>query len=135
MLEYAFFHVKPFEAFVEKTRNFGLEPDMRVEADYWEVRLAEDLSDDVMEQVEALYERMMEWNQQLHEAEERGDQQTAGVVVNLKQGEVVYAQVDPVLLSKILSVLTPDEFGQVVDAVVDAVENPDSRSLCQRQSH
>ncbi len=132
MLEYAFFHAKPFDAFIAALKELGLQPQTVVEEDYWEVQLPEDLDDGVSDRVEQLYEQMMEWNQELHDAEADGDYHTAGVVVNLNSGDVVYAQVDPAILGRIMSVLTPDEFGRVVDAIVDAVETPDERTLCQR---
>ena len=60
------------------------------------------------------------------------DQQSAGVVVNLKSGDRVYAEVPSALLARVMAALTPEELGTLVDAIVDAVENPDARSLCQR---
>ena len=53
------------------------------------------------------------------------------MVVNLASGETVYARVDPSLLGRIMEVLAPEELGEVANAMVDAVENPDSRTLCQ----
>ena len=54
------------------------------------------------------------------------------MVVNLASGDTVYARVDPGLLGRIMQVLTPQELGEVVNAIVDAVENPDGRPLCHR---
>ncbi len=39
---------------------------------------------------------------------------------------------DPALLNRMLEVITADELGQFIDAIVDAVENPDERPFCQR---
>ena len=36
------------------------------------------------------------------------------------------------LLGRIMEVLSPEEFGSVVNAIVDAVEQPDRRPLCKR---
>ena len=75
----------------------------------------------------------MALNQALFEEEAptRGEQLAAGVVVKLRNGDTVYAGVDPRLLGRIMEVLTPEEFGEVVNAIVDAVEHPDTRSLCR----
>ncbi len=133
MLEYVFFHPTPCERFLEFLRGEALVPQVHSEEGTWEVSLPEELSDDLMERIEARYDELMELNQALHDAEaEEGDYHAAGVVLNLSGGETAYAQVDPALLGRIMSVLTPEEFGRVVDAIVDAVENPDSRTLCQR---
>ena len=36
------------------------------------------------------------------------------------------------MMGRIMQVVTPQEFGEVVNAIVDAVEAPDSRPLCKR---
>jgi len=36
------------------------------------------------------------------------------------------------LLNRIVSVISPEEFGVVVDAIADAVENPQPKTYCQR---
>ncbi|WP_456406418.1 hypothetical protein [Thiolapillus sp.] len=132
MLEYVFFHAQPFEQFLDYLHELGLRPEVEQDEDCWEARLPEDLDDALSEKIEARYDQLMDLNQQLFDQEQDGDYHTAGVVVNLSNGETVYAQVDPVLLGKIMGVLTPVEFGDVVNAIVDAVEQPDERSLCQR---
>ena len=42
------------------------------------------------------------------------------------------ARVDPLLLGKVMEVLTPQELGDLVNAIVDAVEHPDAQPLCHR---
>ena len=57
---------------------------------------------------------------------------SAGVVVNLKDGRSVYANVPGDLLQRIMQALSPKELGELVNAIVDAVENPDDGPLCKR---
>ncbi|WP_293680656.1 hypothetical protein [Thiolapillus sp.] len=132
MLEYVFFHSQPFDQFVAYLKELGLQPETEIEEDCWEARLPEDLDDALSEKIEERYDRLMDLNQQLFDEEQDEGYHTAGVVVNLKDGDTVYAKVDPALLAKIMGVLTPVEFGDVVNAIVDAVEDPDERTLCQR---
>ena len=133
MLEYVFFHSVPCERFLDYLREQSLEPEVERDGETWEVRLPEELPDEQLEGIEACYDQLLELNQQLHDQEETGGAyHAAGVVVNLADGNTVYAQVDPALLAKIMTVLTPEEFGEVVNAIVDAVEHPDARSMCQR---
>ncbi len=132
MLEYVFFHAQPFDEFVAYLNELGLQPDIQTDEDCWEASLPEDLDDELSEKIEERYDQLMEMNQQLFDAEQPEGYHTAGVVVNLAGGETVYAQVNPLLLGKIMGVLTPEELGDVVNAIVDAVEKPDERSLCQR---
>ena len=131
-MEYVFFHAVPCEHFVAFLQAQGLTPEVRRDEECWEVRLPELLDDDLSEAIEARYDELLALNQRLHDEEQEGEEQAAGVVVELADGETVYAQVPPQLLARIMSVLTPQEFGEVVDAIVDAVERPDPRSLCQR---
>ncbi|WP_456373575.1 hypothetical protein [Thiolapillus sp.] len=132
MLEYVFFHARPFDEFMAYLGDLGLQAETRIEDDCWEARLPEDLDDRLSEQIEERYDQLMDMNQELFDAEQSDGYHTAGVVVNLADGTTVYAQVDPLLLGKIMGVLTPEEFGEVVNAIVDAVEEPDDRTLCQR---
>lgn len=135
MLDYIFFHRIPFDAFVEFLRGYGLEPETERGDDSFEVRIPEDMDDALSEEIEERYDALMEMNQELLERELEADADNyhaAGVVVNLKDGTAVYADVDPRLLGRIMEILTPEEFGQVVNAIVDAVENPDTRTFCQR---
>ena len=78
---------------------------------------------------------MFELDQRLYEAalERSSDNyQASGVVVNLKDGRSVYAGVRPDLLGKVMQALSPEEVGELVDAIANAVETPDDRSLYKR---
>lgn len=127
MLEYVFFDQRPFQRFVEFLSQQGLKPGTRIADELYEVQLPEDLDEQLNESIESFYDEMLEFNQQLFDREQAGDTDyhAAGVVVNLQSGETVYANVNPELLGKIMSVLSPQEFGDVVNAIVDAVEQPD----------
>ena len=136
MLEYVFFDRRPFQRFVEFLRKHGLDPVIQVEDELYEVQLPEDLDEQLSEHIEKFYDEMLELNQRLFDQEQAADTDyhAAGVVVNLQSGLRVYANVNPELLGKIMSVLTPQEFGVVVNAIIDAVEPPDERSMCQRMA-
>lgn len=134
MLEYVFFDQRPFQQFLEFLHQQELEPGTRIADELYEVQLPEDLDEQLSERIEKFYDEMLELNQQLFDQEQAGDTDyhAAGVVVNLQSGQTVYANVNPELLGKVMAVLTPEEFGNVVNAIVDAVERPDDRTLCQR---
>ena len=137
MLEYVFFDQRPHRKFIDYLRAKGLDPESEAKDEAFameslEVRIPQGLGDDLEAEIEAFYDRMMEWGQELAEQVEEGDCHTAGVVLNLKDGRTVYAQVDPVLLGRVMEALTPEELGKVVNAIVDAVEQPDERSFCRR---
>ncbi len=128
-IEYIFFHKKPFGLFVKFLQQQGLHPAISSDEDNYEVSIADDLDDVLSNVIEDEYDRLLEMNQQLME---ESRENSAGVVVNLKDGTTTYADIAPLLLTKIMEVLTPQELGEVVNAIVDAVECPDDRSLCER---
>jgi len=135
MLEYVFFDPRPRDRFVRFVEEAGLTPGLEDDDGLLKVLLPEDIDDDLAGRIEDHYDEMMELGRELYEQEGEDDEvgyHTAGITVQLRDGSNVYAQVDPRLLGRIMEVLTPEEFNLVVNAIAEAVENPDTRSLCQR---
>lgn len=133
MLEYIFFDERPWMRFVEFLKEKGLAPDSAHEEQGYLVMLPEDTDDDLMDEIEAFYDEMLDMNEALF-AETAGEEHvhTAGISVNLTDGRTIQASVDPRLLNRVLDVISTDELGQLVNAIVDAVENPDDRPFCRR---
>lgn len=133
MLEYIFFDERPWRRFIDYLESLGLEPQSSTADDGWLVALPEDLDDELDEKIEAYYEQMLEINESLvAESEGESHLHTAGINLTLGDGRVVQAVVDPKLLQRLLTAISPQELGELVDAIVTAVENPDARPLCQR---
>ena len=134
MLEYAFFSAEACARFCRFVEELGLRP--RVERGDPEtlVQLDEGAVDDTLADViDTFYDDMFALDQTLFEEASADDYHAAGVVVNLRDGRAVYAGVPPVLLGKVMQVLSPEELADLVAAIVDAVEAPDERTFCQRQ--
>ena len=135
MLEYVFFDERPRDQFVTFLQEKSVELKLEEDEGLLKVWISEDLDDDLDEAIEDFYDDMMALNQQLYEDESNEAEvgyNAAGIVLELNNGDNVYAQVDPELLGRIMTVVTPDEFNTVVNAIVEAVENPDARTPCQR---
>ena len=135
MLEYVFFDERPRDQFVTFLQQKSVELKLEEDEGLLKVWISEDLDDDLDEAIEDFYDDMMALNQQLFEDENNDAEvgyNAAGIVLELNTGDNVYAQVDPELLGRIMTVVTPDEFNTVVNAIVEAVENPDARTPCQR---
>lgn len=135
MLEYVFFDPRPRDGFLEFLLELGLQPVVEEQEDLIQVSLPEDLEEALALQIEDHYDRMMALDRSLYETEAAPGEvgyQAAGITLALQDGSNVYAEVSPDLLGRIMQVLSPQEFNQVVNAIVQAVENPDARSLCQR---
>ncbi len=135
MLEYIFFNQAPFDRFVAHLRELGVSPSTAIGDEGWLVAVPEDLDERVGEQVESFYDRLMDADRELVEADVddlAGEYSAAGVTVQLSDGRRVYAEVAPALLMKISQCLDGDELGAFVAAICDAVEHPDERGFCQR---
>ncbi|MES9960126.1 MAG: hypothetical protein ABW089_06815 [Sedimenticola sp.] len=133
MLEYIFFHERPWTLFVEYLRQKGLDPVSDHEEQGYMVRLPEDTDDDLMGAIETRYDELLDLNEALFSAGQEDEHlHTAGVSVALNDGRTVQAAVEPELLGRLLQVVSADELGRFVSAIVDAVENPDERSICRR---
>jgi hypothetical protein len=135
MLEYVFFDERPLTQFVDFLEDKGLQPQRGDDEGMFKVMLPEDLEEELAEQIEDRYDELMEMSREIYEQEADADDvgyHAAGVTVQLAGGVNVYAQVDPRLLGRIMEVLTPEEFNEVVNAIAEAVEHPDTRSMCQR---
>ncbi len=134
MLEYIFFNRSPFDRFVAYVREQGVLPRPETNDDGWLVGIPEDLDDALAQRIEDYYDRMMDLDRELVEggAEDASSYTGAGVTVNLSDGRVVYAQVDPLLLMKITECLDAGELSDFITAISDAVEHPDERTFCQR---
>ncbi|MES0328383.1 MAG: hypothetical protein ABUK13_09365 [Gammaproteobacteria bacterium] len=136
MLEYILFHEKPFQLFIDWLQAKGISPDTEIEDDNYLIKIPEDLDDDLLDEVDEKYDVLMDMNQQIVNDEEKENNQgyhMAGVVVTLNDGTISYADVDPELLGRVISAISPEEFGEIVAAIADAVENPQPKACCQRQ--
>lgn len=136
MLEYILFHEKPFQLFIDWLQAKGISPDTEIEDDNYLIIIPEDLDDDLLDEVDEKYDVLMDMNQQIVNDEEKENNQgyhMAGVVVTLNDGTISYADVDPELLGRVISAISPEEFSEIVAAIADAVENPQPKACCQRQ--
>ncbi len=128
-----FFDQRPWLLFQQFLKKKGLEPESVHEEQGYLVSIPDDTDDDLMESIEAYYDEMLDMNEELFLEQQDDDQvHAAGVSVSLSDGRSVDALVNPKLLNRMLEVVSTDELGQFVSAIVDAVENPDNRPFCRR---
>ena len=133
MLEYIFFDERPWQRFIDFLRAENLDPVVSQGDEGWLVALTEEIDDDLDARIEAFYDEMLDYNQTLVAAEEgEAHVQTAGINLTLQDGRRVQAVVDTGLLQRLLQAVTAEELGEFVNAIVDAVENPRQRPICQR---
>jgi hypothetical protein len=136
MLEYVFFNDDPCRRFVQFLSQKGLQAALDEREIERVILLSEEeVTDTLADEIDALYDEMFELDQQLYEETAPDSPESyhvSGVVVNLRDGRSVYADVRPALLSKVMETVSPEELGELVDAIVRTVEDPDERTFCQR---
>lgn len=89
--------------------------------------LDEELDDDIderFEELERAYERRLK--QELMESEKN----ISAISVNLANGETCYVPIPEEMMNRLMSVLSSQEIGDLVDAIVSVVEDPDTRPIC-----
>ena len=135
MLEFIFFHKTPHGLFLDWLKEKGLDPEFSAEDEAYMVYLPEDLDDKLYDEIEVQYEVFMEMNEEILKQENTDEDgyHMAGIAVHLRDGNVSYADIEPMLLGRVMGAITPEEFAIIVDAIVTAVENPQDRTHCQRQ--
>ena len=135
MYEFIFFHPVPSQMFLDWLQEQGVAAQSRQEDESYLVEVPEDIDTDVYNAIEAKYEILLEMNEEIMKTEnaDDADYHMAGIAVQLTNGGVSYADIDPKLLGRVMECVTPEEFATIVDAIVSAVENPQGRSYCQRQ--
>ena len=135
MIEYIFFHKTPYTLFCEFLLKINIpyeESSEETDVEALLVKIADDLDDEISEQIEAYYDELLELDEGLVEEDPEGVIDQAGLAVTLDNGVSVLASVNPDVLNRMLTVVSQDEMGEFIDAIVNAVEGPDERPLCKR---
>lgn len=134
MLEYVFFHKVLAEKFSRKVRKYKIDTTLIEDEPAWEVHISEDIDDKIEKKISNYYDELFDEDQDMYN-EENIDEDTydaAAIELTLEHGKKIYAQTDQKIMGKILSAITFDELNRFVNDITFAIENPDSRSICER---
>ena len=127
MLEYVFFEEEPrqrFQAFLEQHQlPWTLEP-----GDPESVVVVDDarIGEALAERLEALYDELFALEQSLFvadTAQSSAHPKDKGVLLHLKDGSSLHADLPPELLNRLLAVISPEELDLIADAIVCAFED------------
>ena len=134
MLEFIFFHINICKLFTDYIEQLGIVYQVKDDGETITVLVPDDLDDTRTEQLEDEYDRLLDLSREQtdsDEGESRENYQKASLLITLKNGEKSYAHVDMDLINRTLKNISTVELNTLIEAVVDAVENPDDRSYCQ----
>lgn len=135
MLDYILFDEIPYQLFVDWLKGKGIAYESERDDENYVIKVSEDLDEDLLDDIDDKYDELMDMNQDIiNEAEKENNDgyNMAGIVVTLQDGTTSYADIDSKLLSRVIGVISPEELGEIVCAIADAVENPQPKTYCQR---
>ncbi len=136
MYEFTFLTPDRGAGFVRRLEQAGLEvqvSDDPIAEEATIIAISDEIDDELADRIEGWYEE----DTQAAEAElflsgAMDADVSAGVWVQLEDGQSTFAEVAPGVMSRILSVLSADELGNFVARIADAVEHPDDTAICRR---
>ncbi len=135
MLEFVLFHEKPLELFVGFLKTHNIEAVTSEDDGVYEIKIPEDLDEQLLETIEEKYDELMDMNQELYYMENAPSAENfrmASIAITLKNGDSTMAHIRPELLAAVLEAISDDELFELVQTIVEAVENPDERTYCQK---
>jgi molybdopterin converting factor small subunit len=139
MLDYIFFDSKLSGKFKNHLTKVGIEFKSENDENFGSVQgeivsIDDDTQDDVLEDLQALYEDLQdELEKMLEQTEDALIMNAAGMEVKLKDGSICTLRVSPDVITRILSVLEFEELQAFVDNIAKSVEDPDSGHFCHNK--
>ncbi|MEN8710950.1 MAG: hypothetical protein ABF326_02015, partial [Arenicellales bacterium] len=125
---YIFFHDEPRKQFLQYIESLDIPHVAQDDTMGMIVAIPEELGEDIEDEIEAHYDKLMEDA----EAGEAAEKDVAAMTISLQSGDTIYASVEPKGLNRILSVITTQELNDPVNSIVSSVETPDERPFCNR---
>jgi len=135
MIEYLFFNKAVSDRFIAVLKQKGVAWMEEIEPvqDGISIKVSEDIGDDLWDELDDVYDQMSVDDHMMLEAgmRDEGDVSTAGIYLQLKNGEQTIARVDPDIMSRILEVISMEEFNTFLEVIVSSVEEPDDSAICR----
>lgn len=130
MLEYVFFDEGIRDKFVEELRAKGVDVTTSDDAGCL-AEVPEDLDDKLADEVDYLYEKLLqETAELLEESEGVFEKNVMGVMVALEDGIPCTIRLDPDLVARLLNCISMEELRDLAQVIAEGVQNPDNRPLC-----
>ncbi len=130
MLEYVFFDEGIRNKFVEELQAKGVDVTTTDEAGCI-AEVPEDLDDKLADEVDYLYEKLLQETAELmEEGEGAFEKNVMGVMVALQDGTPCTIRLNPDLVARLLNCISMEELRDLAQTIAEGVENPDNRPLC-----
>jgi hypothetical protein len=130
MLEYVFFDEGIRDKFVEELAAKGVTVSTTDE-DGCIAEVPEDLDDKLADEVDYLYEKLLQETAALmEEGEGAFEKNVMGVMVALEDGTPCTIRLNPDLVARLLNCISMEELRDLAQTIAEGVQNPDNRPLC-----
>ena len=137
MLEYLFFNQAIADKFIVFLNEKGLEWSQHDDPMLGSIviKTPEEIDDDLWDTLDDYHELLGPEDQKMLEEGLSDETETnaAGIYIQLAGGKQTVAQIDPVVMNKMLDVISMDEFNGFVETIVSSVENPDDSPICHKK--
>ncbi len=135
MIEYLFFNQKISLKFLTLLQQKNIDWVEEIESvdDAINIKVSEDISDDVWDELDNIFDELTVEDQMMLEAQVDDDNfvSKAGIYLQLADGKQTVAQIDPSVMNKMLEVITMKELNGFIESIVSSVEEPDDSPICQ----
>ena len=137
MLEYLFFTQEIADKFIAflNTKNLHWSQQIDPMLNSIVIKTSEDIGDTLWDELDDYHEILGIEDQQLLEKtliDTDTETNTAGIYIQLSNGEQTVAQINPDVMNRMLGVISMDEFNDFVETIVSSVEKPDDSPICNK---
>lgn len=130
MLEYVFFDEGIRNKFVEELQAKGVDV-TTTDEEGCIAEVPEDLDDKLADEVDYLYEKLLQETAELmEEGEGAFEKNVMGVMVALQDGSPCTIRLNPDVVARLLNCISMEELRDLAQTIAEGVENPDNRPLC-----
>jgi hypothetical protein len=130
MLEYVFFDEGIRDKFVKELRAKGVAVTISDDGGCI-AEVPEELDDKLADDVDYLYEKLLQETAELLEQSEGVfEKNVMGVMVALEDGTPCTIRLDPDLVARLLNCISMEELRDLAQTIAEGVQNPDNRPLC-----
>ena len=138
MLDYLFFNqsiAKKFIDFMDKNNLEWTQEREKIQGALV-LKTSEDIDDALWDALDELYDELGLEDALLSDnnSADTDDVDTAGVYIQLKNGQQTIAGINSLVMNRILDAISLDEFNDFIEAIVSSVENPDDSAICKRKA-
>ena len=138
MLEYLFFNQEIADKFIifldKKKLAWNQKNDPMLDSIV--IETSEDITDELWDELDDYHEVLGPEDQKLLEDLLEDDEtamNAAGIYIQLAGGKQTVAQINPDVMNRMLSVVSMDEFNDLIETIVSSVETPDDSPICHQK--